>query len=679
MPASAPVWTPDALIHYPLIAQVALDPVGARGLYTVRRPYLTDSASEFRHTLYRVDLVGDPTPRPLTGDADAAQPQWSPNGQWIAFLRPAPDTGKPGVWVMPADGGEAWPLTGVANGIRHAVTALKWRPDGQALALLTVPWDDAREQALARRDDVRHWRADYAFSQLYQVAFTPTPGSQPPAHALTGGRQHVFAFDWRPDSGEIAYLHRSTPYIDSWPDTRLATVGVPATPAADAPLPAPADHGEVSCWESDLAYSPDGAWIACEVGHEDHGWPYANRIHLFPVGGGDARILADVVDDQPAILGWSPDSRAVYVQAETGTTSAILALPADGSAPRLLFAPDGVISATHINDRGHALLVLEDRATPQAVYALDLPGEVTGEITGEITGAAPAALPVAQPHTAAFPSGPLPHVVDLQWQTPDGFTIEGMLYLPQGYDPARDGRIPLLLHIHGGPMSIFQRQFAATPYYYTPAALCEQGIAVLRCNPRGSGGYGKTFRYANLQDWGGGDFRDLMQGVDEVIERGIADPARLGICGWSYGGYMSSWAITQTDRFAAASIGAPVTNLISFIGTADIPSFIPGFFGGEFWEQTELMIARSPLFQAHKAKTPAILQHGDADERVPLEQGQQYAMALERNGVPVALYIYPRQGHAINEPRLLADAIRRNLAWFTAKLTGSTPTAQPHA
>lgn len=217
-------------------------------------------------------------------------------------------------------------------------------------------------------------------------------------------------------------------------------------------------------------------------------------------------------------------------------------------------------------------------------------------------------------------------------------------------------------------MSIFQRQFAGTPYYYSPAALCERGIAILRCNPRGSGGYGRDFRYANMEDWGGGDFRDIMQGVDQMIAEGIADPARLGICGWSYGGFMSSWAITQTDRFVAASIGAPVTNLISFIGTADIPSFVPGFFGGEFWERTDIMLERSPLFHAHKVNTPSIIQHGDADERVPLEQGLQYYMALERHGIPVEMYIYPRQGHALNEPHLVADAIQHNLDWFTAKL-----------
>jgi dipeptidyl aminopeptidase/acylaminoacyl peptidase len=136
---------------------------------------------------------------------------------------------------------------------------------------------------------------------------------------------------------------------------------------------------------------------------------------------------------------------------------------------------------------------------------------------------------------------------------------------------------------------------------------------------------------------------------------------------------MTSWIITQTDRFAAASIGAPVTNPISFTGTADIPSFVPGFFGGEFWERWEHYVERTPIFHAQQVRTPTLMQHGDADERVPLEQGLQYYMALERRGVPVEMVIYPRQGHAIAEPRLLADAIRRNLEWFTVKLAPTPP------
>lgn len=651
-----PTWTSQNLLHYPLIEHVSLSPNGKQILYTVRRPHFGDSGSEFRHTTYLANAERDAAPRQLTHDATAAQPRWSPDGSLIAFLRPTPDTGKMGIWVMPAEGGEPWPITGVANGIRNAVTTFRWSPDGKRIALLTVPWDEEWEERRRIKNDTRKWRVDYNFAHIYLVEVNAPGAKLLPAHALTSGRFHVFAFDWRPDGAEIAFMHRSTPYIDSWVDARLATVpthlpvGEPATIT---------DHGLVASWESDLAYSPDGKWIACEVGHDDHQWPYACRVHLFPVEGGTPRILHDVVDDQPTVLGWSADNQFVYVQAENGLSSAIFALPVDGSAPIPLYEPEGVITAIDIDENGRVAFVLENFTQPQTVHVADL---------ANASGKSATAQALIQPTSQHYPTGPLPQMRVLHWQSDDGLNIEGMLYLPADYDQKRDGTLPLLLHIHGGPMSIFQRQFAGTPYYYTPAALCERGIAVLRCNPRGSGGYGRDFRYANLNDWGGGDFRDLMQGVDLVIEQGIADPARLGICGWSYGGYMSSWAITQTNRFVAASIGAPVTNLISFIGTSDIPSFVPGFFGGEFWERADLMLERSPLFQAHKAKTPSIIQHGDADERVPLEQGLQYYMALERNGVPVEMYIYPRQGHAITEPHLLADAIQRNLEWFTAKL-----------
>ena len=303
---------------------------------------------------------------------------------------------------------------------------------------------------------------------------------------------------------------------------------------------------------------------------------------------------------------------------------------------------------------------MQNFAEINSVYMVDLAGK------SSLTEA----YKVTQPTASHYPQGPLPQTQILHWHTADDFEIEGILYLPHDYDVKSGVRLPLLLHIHGGPAGVFQSQFAGYPYYYTPAALCERGIAVLRCNPRGSSGYGKYFRFANMQDWGGGDYRDLQQGVDTVLAMGIADPARLGICGWSYGGFMTSWSITQTQRFKAASIGAPVTNPTSFNGTADIPSFIPNYFGAEAWEDPTFYAADSPIAHVQNAQTPAIMQHGDADIRVPLEQGLQFYNALQRRGVPVNMYIYPRQGHALTEPRLLADALRRNLEWFTEMLLG---------
>lgn len=653
-----PIWQADTLIHYPLIEHVDIAADG-RVLYTVRRPYLTDEASEFRRTLYLASPGA--APRALTGVEDASQPRWSPDGMWIAFLRPTKPTGKPGLWIMPAHGGEPWPITGKENGIRGAVTRFAWRPDSRSIAFTSVPWDEEQEAKRKRREDVRHWRVDEDFAHLYQLTLPETPAAQmdalPRVRRLTEGRLHVTAFDWQPDGRALAFTHQPTPYLETWPKMRLATVAVEPDGNGVPPL---VDRGEIGATDPNPTYSPDGAWIACQVSDDARPWQWRERVHLFPADGGDPQALAQVSDENPLIVGWSPDSSSVYVKNERGIVSELLALPVDGGDPRPLIAPNRLISVAHLNRSGQAALVMEDFTEPQSVYLADL-----------AAGSAP--QQIARPQSPTYPQGPLPQVRLLQWQTPDGLTIEGILYLPADYDAARDGKLPLLLHVHGGPAGVFQRQFAGHPYYYTPAALVERGVALLRCNPRGSGGYGAAFRQANLRDWGGGDFRDLMQGVDTVIEQGIADPDRLGICGWSYGGFMTSWTITQTDRFRAASIGAAVTNLVSFVGTSDIPSFIPDYFRAEPWQDPELYHARSPLYQAHRVKTPALIQHGDADARVPLEQGLQYYTALERCGVPVNLYIYPRQGHAIDEPRLLADAIRRNLEWFTAHLAQAHP------
>ncbi len=651
-------WTPDRLIHYPLVEHVHLAPDGSQVIFTLRLAHLADDASEFRRQVYLAPLANQGAPRALTHGASAAQPRWSPDGRLIAFLRPAPGSDEPGLWIMPATGGEPWPLTGAANGIRNAITQFKWSPDGTRIAFVTVPWDEAADARRRARDDARQWRVDYDFAHLYVAALPDTPGPARHVRRLTQGRIHVHAFDWRPDSAEIAFIHQPTPYLDTWADAMLATVS-----ATHAATPTLVTCGPATGWDAEPRYSPDGAWIACEVS-EDRAWPYASRVHLYPATANASpsqapKPLADVSDSQPKVAGWSPDGSAVYVINQCGLGTELLALPADGGDPRLLVAAERSVGAYHINQGGQAALVRQDFHVRDTVEVFDLT-------------AAPNASPraLAMPAVEQYPSdGPLPQVRLLNWTTPDGFTIEGFLYLPHGYDPDRDGRIPLALHIHGGPMSVFQRQFAGWPYHYAAAALCERGIAVLRCNPRGSSGYGRAFRYANLCDWGGGDYRDLMQGVDTVIELGIADPDRLGVAGWSYGGFMTSWIITQTDRFVAASIGAPVTNPISFTGTADIPSFIPGFYGGEFWERWEHYVERTPVFHAHQVRTPALIQHGDADERVPLEQGLQFYMALERRGVPVEMIIYPRQGHAISEPRLLADFIRRNVEWFTRKLT----------
>jgi dipeptidyl aminopeptidase/acylaminoacyl peptidase len=235
--------------------------------------------------------------------------------------------------------------------------------------------------------------------------------------------------------------------------------------------------------------------------------------------------------------------------------------------------------------------------------------------------------------------------------------------------------VPLLVIVHGGPTGVFTQSFVGMPSPYPIPIFAARGYAVLRCNVRGSSGYGRKFRYANHQDWGGGDYRDIMSGVDHVVSMGVADPDRLGIMGWSYGGYMTSWVITQTRRFKAASVGAGVTNLMSFTGTADIPGFIPDYFGGEYWDAFDRWRARSAMFNIKGAATPTLIQHGEQDLRVPVSQGYELYNALVRQNVPTKMVVYPRQPHGIQEPKFIKDAMERNLEWFDRWIKGRGETS----
>ena len=223
-------------------------------------------------------------------------------------------------------------------------------------------------------------------------------------------------------------------------------------------------------------------------------------------------------------------------------------------------------------------------------------------------------VPSLAPHKVATVqpafTAPLGRSEPLTWKSPDGDRRRHP-HLPRRLSPGT--KVPLLLVIHGGPAGVFSAPSSATASPYPLAAFAARGYAVLRANPRGSSGYGKAFRVANRADWGGGDYQDLMSGVDRVIAMGVADPERLGVMGWSYGGFMTSWVVTQTKRFKAASAGAAVTNLMSFTGVTDIPGFVPDYFGGEYWDTFDAWRAHSALFQVKGVTTPTLIQHGDAD------------------------------------------------------------------
>jgi dipeptidyl aminopeptidase/acylaminoacyl peptidase len=247
--------------------------------------------------------------------------------------------------------------------------------------------------------------------------------------------------------------------------------------------------------------------------------------------------------------------------------------------------------------------------------------------------------------------------------------VEGLLTLPVGYEEGK--KYPLILVIHGGPANAFEDVFIGNPINpatYPFAVFAAKGYASQRCNIRGSSGYGKQFRFANIGDWGGKDYEDLMAGVDHVIAMGVADPGRLAVMGASYGGYMTSWVVGHTRRFKAAANYCGVTNLWSFTGTSDIPDFIPDWFGGESWENFEAYRKHSPMSYVGNITTPVLISHGEIDVRVPIGQSYELYNALKRKGVPTKMFVYPRTGHGTPEPKLLVEFMHRHLEWLETYL-----------
>src|SRR6266705_1713561 len=540
----------------------------------------------------------------------------SPDGRWeeVEVSEPQMEA-EPSEWrtsvYLYAVGGV---VQQAAQRVETPASAPAWSPDGRWLAFAS--------SRSGKRD-------------VWRVALDGSGG----AERLTDVNGELGAFDWSPDGAAIAFSHSPSPAGDDWvrADVSVVEVATGRTRPLVATLAA----------EGGPAWSPDGRWVAVTVSDAPATYALTFRVELVSPVNGAVRPLAESFDRRPAIVGWTGDARAVVISEARGTVSRLSALPADGGAAVDLSPDTLMVSAPALNGTGtHVGFVSESPDREPEPYVSRL-------------------VPFAPMRVAALqslPAIPLGKTEPIRWRSFDGREIEGLVTYPTGYRPGVP--VPLLTILHGGPPSSFTQTFTGSVGAYPLAAFASAGFAVLRPNVRGSSGYGREFRYANVRDWGGGDFRDAMAGIDALVQRGVADRDRLGVMGWSYGGYLTAFAITQTTRFRAASVGAGITNLVSYVGVADIPGFIGSYFGGEFWDAPKLWQDRSAVFRVKAVATPTLIQHGENDLRVPISQGYELYTALKRRHVPVTMVVYPRQGHGVGEPRLQLDVMRRNLEWF---------------
>lgn len=640
-------WTPESMMQIKGVGNVRISPDGTRVAFTVTAPVMTDEKSEYLTQIWLAKTDGSEAFQATHAEKSSQNPKWSPDGRTLAFTSKRKE--KSDLFLLRLDGGEAEPLTEA----KEDIDAFDWSPDGKSLAFTMLdPKTEDEQKREKGKDDWRWIDENIRYSRLYALPVEKDADGKREPRLLTasdynvGGGFDGAPFDWSPDGKSIAFKHTKTSKADDWGTADISVVDLVS--GAVRPLAA------TGAAEMQPLYSPDGRWIAYRASEDPPRWAFSAALCLIPADGGAPRTLPTTFDSQPTLVGWSADSRKLFFAEARGTTTRLSALDVENGKITEWNRGEGVFWEFHLNRSGTMF-----GFTWQAA---DRPSEAYVSPVEDFT-------PVQISHVnAALPALPLGKTEILRWKSQDGQEIEGLLTYPVGYEAGQ--RVPLLLEVHGGPAGAFAETFTARAQLYPLAAFAARGYAVLRANPRGSSGYGKAFRFANEKDWGGGDYRDLMAGVDYVIEKGVADPDRLGVMGWSYGGFMTSWVITQTGRFKAASVGAGVTNLMSFNGTSDIPGFVPDYFGAQAWENLELYRDHSALFQVRGVTTPTLIQHPEADVRVPISQGYELYNALRQQGVPTRMLVLPRQPHGPNEPKMLLKVMQTNIEWFDKYLGG---------
>ena len=628
-------WTPEIQVKTKAVGSPNISPDNKRIVYTVNEAVMTADKSEFVTQIWLANTDGTNAFQITFGEKSSTNPKWSPDGNWIAFTSNRKDN-RNNLYLLRANGGEAEALSDV----KGSISDFEWSPDGNWFAYtMTDPKNEDEEKNDKGRNDFRWVDENLKMSRLYSMPVAKDANGKREVRKLTMENYNVDGFDWSPDGKTIAFSHTKSSVANDWTTSDVSLLDVAngkITPIAKTPAA-----------ENLPRFAPDGKTIAINITDNPPRWARHSEINIYSLADSSLKKLATSLDAQPIMVDWSANGKMIYFTEAKGTKTGLYAI--DVAADKITEYDEtvGVFSLTMNHARNMFGIVWQSAISPPEIYV------------SAVDKLSPVQISKVNEDLAKMP---MPKTEVIKWKSADGREIEGLLTYPVGYQAGQ--KVPLILNIHGGPAGVFQKSFVGGRGVYPIATFAAKGYAILRPNPRGSSGYGTEFRRANFKDWGGADYQDLMKGVDKVIEMGLADENRLGVMGWSYGGFMTSWIVTQTKRFKVASAGAPVTNLMSFNGTADIPAFVPDYFGGNQWDNPEIYVKHSAMFNIKGVTTPTMIQQGDADIRVPISQGYEFYNALKTQGVPTRMIVLPRQPHGPNEPKMQVAAMQSNLDWF---------------
>ena len=640
----------DDLFRIQRVTDPRVSPDGQWVAYVVATPDLAADKSTSR--IWMVATAGgDPIPLTVKGSS-ASSPRWSPDGKYLGFLATRGENAETQVWVLNRLGGEAEQLTSVKQGVGGFV----WSPDGGRLALEIddatpeqagdTTWIGAKaktqrpyviDRLQFKRDGTGYLDRRRTHIYVFDVRTKAAGG----ARQITSGDWDDEGPTWAPDGRLIAFTSNRDS-VDGNDNSDVWVVASDDTSKGATTRRITSEPGQ----DGNPAWSPDGKWIA--YNRQPSGEPIAmiydpGHVAVIGIDGGRPRPLTAALDRNIRSARWAPDGKSLYgILEDDGDNHLVRVDATSGAVTRLVGGGGDVrsVSAYSVGAEGTIAALVSGPQLPNEVFLVGAAG------------------PRQLTHTnqSLLDSLRLADVRELHFKSRDGTAVEAFLYLPPDYQTGR--RYPTLLRIHGGPVSQYDRGFNSEAQLFAA-----HGYAVVMTNPRGSSGYGARFSGAIFADWGNKDYDDVMAAVDEAVRLGFADPARLGVGGWSYGGILTNYVITKTGRFKAAISGASEALYTSNYGHDHYQNLWEIELGLP-WTHQRAWDRISPFWSVAKITTPTLWMGGDKDWNVPIMNSEQMYQAMRRLGRTTQLVVYPGQSHGISRPTYQKDRWQRYLEWY---------------
>jgi len=627
----------DAVAGAHGIRQVAISPDGQRVAWVE-----TEGTAASLGGIFVCSLASPATTRRriTAGSGDTASEEdaiaWSPDSRQLAFLSNAQTPEQSQLYVANVAGGQARKLTD----LRGSLDSPSWSPDGKTLALLFIE----NAPRLPGPLEPMMLPSGVIGGKIYEQRLTTVDVATGAARQLSPADMYVYEYDWSPDGKRFVLIAARGAGDGNWYVAEIYTLR--------------ADSGEMKSFYKPAEqialprWSPDGNSIAFVGGLMSDEGSTGGDVFLLPATGGRARNLTPGIKASVSGLVWRPGGGEILLLESIDGASGIGVLDVrSGEVTPLRSGPETLSLGwwsygLSVASDGKTFAMLRETFTdPPEVWA----------------GPIGAWKQVTTPHHTDHANWG--NAESIHW-TNEGLNIQGWLTYPQDYDSAR--RYPMVVEVHGGPGAMARPTWPGALFDFT--LLSHYGYFVLRPNPRGSFGQGEAFTSGNVKDFGYGDLRDILAGVDFVVKHFPVDSDRVGIGGWSYGGYMTMWAVTQTHRFQAAVAGAGIANWQSYYGENDIDQWMIPFFGASVYNDPAVYAKSSPITFIKNAKTPTLILVGDRDGECPTPQSFEFWHALETLGVENRFVVYPNEGHMIYDPAHRRDIMQRTLEWYDSHL-----------